>query len=331
MKKYEYIKRLEKELQNTYSGQSIERCTKYARRLLDNNLPVIFDSNHIKQILKLDKMALNCYHEFEVIGKHKIRKITSPSKRIKLRQQWILKEILEKNSISSCCHGFVKGRSILTNAQMHIGKKNILNLDIKDFFPSISEVMVEQQFKYMGYNEEVSKTLTNLCCYKGKLPQGAPSSPYLSNLVLYNMDKELYNFTNKLGVTYTRYADDMTFSCNTNIEKYRDNIEIIIEKHGFSINDKKTKYFDEKQRKIVTGLIVKDDKVCVPKRFKRKFKQEIYYCKRLGVNRHLYNTGNMEKVGFKEYMYGKAYYIAMVEPEKGKYFLKELDSIHWEY
>lgn len=318
-------------MKNKYPEAFINDCTEYARKLLDQGLPVIYDDRHAGQILKLNQAKMDCYHVFVIAGKSKDRTITAPSREIKRRQLWILEEILEKRKVSENCHGFVKKRSIVTNAKMHMGHKNILNLDLENFFPSITESMVRSQFQQMGYSESAAKALASVCCFEGKLPQGAPTSPYMANLVLKNMDQELQEFCQKNEITYTRYADDMSFSSNKEIFEFLKDICFIIEKYSFKINKKKTCYYQDPYRKIVTGLVVKQNEVCVPKKFKRKFRQEIHYCRTLGVQRHLENTENSERTGFKEYMYGKAYFITMVEPEIGKKYLEALDQIEWGY
>lgn len=331
MREYRYIDRLRQAMEGKYPDKDINYCTEYARNLLDKNLPVIYDARHAEEILRLNEIKRECYHVFVITGKNKERMITAPSREIKRRQQWILEEILEKQSVSKNCHGFVKKRSIVTNAKMHMGHKNILNLDIRNFFPSITQAMVTSQFQQMGYSKSAAEVLAEVCCYEGILPQGAPTSPYMSNLILKDMDQELEKFCRKKQITYTRYADDMSFSSDEEISGFLQDICSVVEKHSFEINEKKTCYYQDPYRKIVTGLVVKDNEVCVPKKFKRKFRQEIYYCRQLGVQRHLENTGNKERTGFKEYMYGKAYFITMVEPETGKKYLEALDEIEWGY
>lgn len=176
MGKYKYIDRLRQAMGGKYSEEYINYCAEYAAKLLDKNLPVIYDARHVDEILRLHGIKPDCYHIFVIAGKNKERKITAPSREIKQRQQWILEKILEKQDVSDNCHGFVKKRSILTNAKMHMGHKNILNLDIRNFFPSITETMVIFQFQQMGYSKSAAEALAGVCCYEGKLPQGAPTS-----------------------------------------------------------------------------------------------------------------------------------------------------------
>lgn len=331
MQEFTYISRLQNAMEGQYPEEYIEKCTAYARKLLEKNMPVIFDGQHISQILNLNHIKGDCYHSFYIWGKNKIREITAPSSELKKRQRWILKEILEKLRVNDCCHGFVAERSIVTNAKMHMGHKNILNMDIRDFFPSITFDMVCRIFEEIGYSQSVVRKLAELTCHNGVLPQGAPTSPYLANLVLRDMDTELEGLCRKRGITYTRYADDMSFSSNEDIGEFGKEVKRIVEQSAFQVNEGKTVYYQDPHRKIVTGLLVKEDKICVAKAYKRKLKQELYYCRKFGVVQHLENTGNKERSGFKEYLYGKAYFINMVEPETGKRFLQELDRISWGY
>lgn len=332
MYRYNYTKRLMEAMESKqYSDVYIEACCKYAENLLDRNLPVIFEVSHLDEILQLSGIVIEAsYHAFEINKKNGDKRvIIAPSKNLKYRQQWILKNILEKMLIDDSAHGFKKNKSIVTNAQQHINKKYIINIDIKDFFPSIRQEKVYEVFKSVGYTKEVSQKLANICCFDGVLPQGASTSPYLSNIVLKELDIAIKKITLDKEITYTRYADDLTFSANMDITYLTDMIYLEIEKQGFIPNKAKTHIMQINRPKIVTGLIV-DEKVKVPKKYKRKLRQEIYYCKKFGVANHLFNIESKKIANYKEYLYGKAYFIRMVERKLGEEFLKELDSIRWE-
>lgn len=328
---YPYIIRLREAMAGKYSQDYIENCAAYAEGLLKKGLPVIYDKRHIGEILALHRVKQDAYDVYFVRGRHKERKITAPSLPLKRRQQWILKEILEKLKVHDCCHGFVKGRSILTNAQMHRKHPVIFNMDIEDFFPSVTMEKVRQVFLQAGYSRGAADALAGLCCHEDVLPQGAPTSPYMANLVLWDMDTALAGFCGQKGITYTRYADDMSFSGDMDVEQHGAALQAIVRSFGFSINEEKTRCCRDPHRKMVTGLVVKAEGIFVPKGFKRKLRQEIYYCRRFGVECHLKNTGNSERSSFKEYLYGKAYFVAMVEPVTGRKFLQELDELSWGY
>lgn len=327
----DYLQRLRNEMlqKGTYDMAYIQKCLSYAENLLSRNLPVLFDENHVNAVLQMWNLKFPCYTVFMIVGEKRNREITAPSKKLKLRQRWILDEILERESVSACCHGFVRGRSIVTNAGEHIGKRQILAMDIKDFFPSIKEPQIIRIFRDMGYSASAAARLADICCYAGELPQGAPTSPYLANLRCRGLDSRLEEIALKYGLSYTRYADDMTFSGDRELDFLIPLVEKELLQYGFVSNCVKTRIYKEKDRKIVTGLLVKEDGLRIPKQFKRKLKQEIYYCKKFGVSTHLQNTQGNAYVNFREYLYGKAYYIKMVEPEKGEEYLRQLDSIQW--
>lgn len=330
MDKKDYLYRLKENMQGKYDNTYIDKCICYAENLLKRNYPVIFDEMHIYMILQLSHIKLDYYSDFEVRGRNgKVRIISAPSRSLKYRQRWILDEILSNVRIMPCCEGFVKGHSIVTNARKHIGYAETLTVDIKDFFPSIKEEQVVGVFREIGYTQEVAAALSYLCCHEGHLPQGAPTSPQLSNIVCRSLDRDFMEFSEKHDLVYSRYADDITFSGNHDLNNLLFYVKEIIQNHGFEINERKTRLYTGKRRKIVTGLIVKEDGLCVPRNYKRKLRQEIYYCKKFGVTQHLRNTNTLKVVNFKEFMYGKAYYIKMVEPNAGEKFLKQLDEIEW--
>ena len=141
-----------------------------------------------------------------------LRSIAQPGRKLKALQAWILVNILNKLSTSTSCKGFEKGTSTYENANAHIGATAILTIDIEDFFPSISQQQVFNIFKAVGYNNLIGVVCSNICTYKGKLPQGSPCSPKLANLSVLRMDARLEGYVGKRGINYTRYADDLTFS-----------------------------------------------------------------------------------------------------------------------
>lgn len=186
----------------------------------------------------------------------KRRFISSPRTFLKVTQWWILDTILSKRTPHASVHGFVRGKSFLSNAQVHLGAKHVLNVDIKDFFPSVRRTSVERVFKELGYKDKVAQQLTDLCTLYDSLPQGAPTSPTLSNLIFGSLDRDLQQISDNAGLTYTRYADDLTFSSN-NERIHGDllrQIKEIIERENLSLNDEKTRWLGPNDRMEVTGL-----------------------------------------------------------------------------
>jgi RNA-directed DNA polymerase len=179
--------------------------------------------------------------------------------------------------IPSCVHGFVPksntaNRSIVTNAKPHIGKRNILVIDLKDYFTSIRAKRVKNLLSSWGINDEIATCLALLCTYKGTLPMGAPTSPILANLCSYELDLKLMRFCELNQLTYSRYADDLTFSSNVNIsdELIQSMIQVIRE-NGFDVNYKKLRRIGSHRKQKITGIIV-NEKLSVERKLKKKIR-----------------------------------------------------------
>ena len=327
----EYIRRLQTAMrQNSRSADDIAACCRYADRLFDAGLPVLFDAAHVRAVLNLNKLNLRqSYHVFPLAQAAKVRTVTAPSLPLKRRQRWILTQILSCLSVSPCAHGFEPDRSIQTNARLHADHAYVLCLDIHDFFPSISQESVENVFLEAGYSRSASAALAEVCCFKGALPQGAPTSPRLSNVIFKPLDSQLEAAAGQRGALYSRYADDLTFSSRHDLGNLLHEVKRLLWARGFRLNEKKIHCYGPGVPKKITGLVVQDGSVRVPKRFKRKLRQEIYYCRTYGVLAHLEHTDAEKFIHYREYLYGKAYYVHMIEPEAGEQYLRELDQIQW--
>lgn len=313
-----------------YDDKFINRCCKYAEKLINKNLPVFFDEEHIHRVLRTQGISLeNNYHAFDLISDNKIRTILAPSKRLKARQRWILDNILNKIKVSKYAHGFELNRSIKTHAELHANHDFVVCMDIKDFFPSITEEKVYTIFKNIGYTSRASQELAKLCCFKGVLPQGAPTSPKLANIICKKMDWEIQRYSKANNITYSRYADDLTFSSNSEMCELITEITAIVKKYDFSINSEKTQTFAYGEPKFITGLVVQNGNVRIPKRYKRELRKEIHFCQKFGGLIHLQNSNATHFVNYREHLYGKAYYVHMIEPDIGEKFLDELDKISW--
>ncbi len=153
------------------------------------------------------------YHKFDIPKKSGgMRSITAPNMSLKLIQRRILNRLLNKLSCHGCATGFEKGHSIVTNANVHVGSEVVLKMDIIAFFTSTSADRVRGYFYGIGWGKEATDILVRLCTHNDRLPQGAPTSPRLSNLVNIEMDARLCGWAQKVRAVYTRYADDLTFS-----------------------------------------------------------------------------------------------------------------------
>ena len=182
-------------------------------------------------------------------------------------------------------HGFVINPryfgshcNIVANAAVHTGKKYVLNIDLKDFFPSISAKRIKSLFTspHFNYNEQIAIALTFLTTYEAKLPTGAPTSPVLSNFVCLALDEELRMFCSENGLHFTRYADDLTFSSDTLISQDTiQNIIQLINKHDFEVNKKKLRLHSSNRRQTVTGLTV-NEKVNVDRKLFKKIRAMLH-------------------------------------------------------
>ena len=251
-------------------------------------VPVINSFEHLCEQLSITEQLLYCltykkeycYFQKVIPKKDKTERILNvPNLSLKVVQKWILKEILEKIFVSEQAMAFFPHKNGLReNAERH--KKNIflLEMDITNFFGTITEQQVYTLFCNIGYNTKVAGILANLCTYDNYLPQGAVTSPYIANLVCYHMDARINGYCSRKDIVYTRYADDLTFSSDNRmllnkIEKF---IKYIVTDEGFTINDKKTRYLSNDVKKTVTGITINDDSIHVDKKFKRDLRAQIY-------------------------------------------------------
>lgn len=326
-------------LQNTrINDEKKNLLLEYAERLIQNNMPVIWDMRHFSILLGVEYSTILNYINNQEYHYHKIyipkkaggvRELDIPSVSLKEVQGAILNDILENIQVSNKAYAFVKGRSIVDNAKNHINKQYLVNLDLKDFFGTIKYEQVFRIFYYYGYTKQVSYMLSMLVTKDGILPQGAPTSPYISNIVCLRLDKRLSKLAEKIGCSYSRYADDITFSGDIHPHEYLYLVRKIIEDEKFTINNKKTRIQSNNYRQEVTGIIV-NNKLKVNVKYKRYIRQQIYYIKKFGIDEHL-KAIKCDYSGYKEHIYGVAYFIKMVEPDEGMKWIKELNQINWYY
>ncbi|MDH2331031.1 reverse transcriptase family protein [Paenibacillus polymyxa] len=339
MNQNDYLALLEDRMvREQYSREYILLVKTYAQRLISNSVAIIFDFSHLCYLLECSQEDLRAhmynkdsnYHSFEIPKKSGgTRLIEAPTQPLKIIQRWILDHILSNVSISDHAFGFRKKKSILDNAKIHKKQECVINLDIINFFTSIKGLKVYKVYRYLGYTKQVSSILTILSTKDDSLPQGAPTSPYLSNIVCKKMDKRISKLAQAIGASYSRYADDITISGPMEIKNYLRTIKKIIIDEGFSVNAKKVRIQFQNQRQIVTGLVVNQE-VSVPREEVRSLIQEIYYCKKYGLNGHLRKKG-IKNSGYKDHLYGKAYFIKMINRELGLKIINDLDQIMWEY
>jgi hypothetical protein len=197
------------------------------------------------------------------------RIINSPKTFLKVIQWWIYDTILQKYSLRESVYGFRKGRSFIGNARAHLGARNVLNVDIKDFLGSVRIDGVEKVFAAFGYSSTVCTQLRLLTTLHGSLPQGAPTSPQIANIYLDSFDRQMEEISINFGITYTRYADDLTFSSKDRIPtEVLDTIKVKLGERGLELNASKTRFMGPNAQKEVTGLILGTEKVNLSLRFR---------------------------------------------------------------
>jgi RNA-directed DNA polymerase len=234
-------------------------------------------------------------------------------------------------------HGFVVNpyrtsseANIVENAKVHVGKKYVLNIDLKDFFSNISAARVKKMFssKHFIFNEHMTNVLALLVTYKGKLPTGAPTSPVISNFVCLDLDQSLLEFSNSNGLTYTRFADDLTFSSDEEItDVLLLMIKEVIRLNGFIVNNKKVRIKSSARQQKVTGIVV-NEKVNVDRKYIKRIRAMLYHLKLEGLTaatiKHfgLVASSQMLEIKFMNRLSGNINFVGMVRGKKDLIFKK---------
>ena len=236
-------------------------------------------------------------------------------------------EILYKKPCSKFAKAYIPKISIKENVRFHKNRKTVVTVDIKDFFPSIKNGYVLNVFLSFGYNLPVAMILTCLCCYNGCLPQGAPTSAYLSNLVMNRFDYNVSKYCISKDIRYTRYADDMTFSGDFDIAALLHLVDNELKTFSMYRNPKKLNVMPDYTSQKVTGVVV-NEKIQVTKEYRMKIRQEIHYIQKFGLNNHLEHIGE-NRTNYLSHLKGKIEYALFINPkdEKMHEYLEFLKSI----
>lgn len=204
-----------------------------------------------------------------------MRELTIPDTPTMELQHKIFKKVLFGLRTHDAAMGFQRGRSIVHNAQPHVGQEVLIKLDVMDFFPSTSSQRIQRYFQRIGWSREAARVLTKLVTHEGGLPQGAPTSPRMSNLVNYLLDVRIQRIAARRHGTYTRYADDITISFPEDYpKKVRGVIQLVrrqLKALGYQLHHRKTRILRRHQRQSVTGLNV-NTKVSLPRELRRKLR-----------------------------------------------------------
>lgn len=208
-------------------------------------------------------------------GNEKIRILHPSIKKLKVIQKKIQRNILSKLPMPDYAYGGVRGRDNIKNAKRHQGKRHFFTTDLKDFYPSITNSKVFKMFRSFNFSPSVCRILTQLTTYKGRLPQGTPTSSTIANLVFIKTGNKLQTFAIQNGLTFTSFVDDLTFSAPYDFKEKSNCLLDVIKADGFLISHKKTNY--KTKNPMVTGIIVKNNNLDLPTNFKGKLIDSINY------------------------------------------------------
>lgn len=259
------------------------------------------------------------------------RTITAPRPELKTVQKNILNRVFSEIRRHECAYGFITGRNIVHNAFQHSYKKIVVSIDIKDFFPSIRFPRVYGVLKSLEFQDRVAGILTALCTWDGALPQGAPTSPAISNLIAFRMDEKLQTYCYNQNWTYTRYADDLTFSTsrtnqvNRAVDHFISVVRRIVEDEGFEVNEKKIKVMRSHKRQWVTGLVT-NEKISVIRWKYRQLRAAVHNAATLGLNEAA-KKQSISRSKYKMWVEGNLAFHHMVNPARVSTLSREWEGV----
>ena len=329
--------------QKLESGQDLVDLLNYSKRLL---YPDVKDSKPIQlksvTYYANPKLCGKRYYQFH-IGKKSggKRTITAPFSGLKLIQRCLNLILTVVFTPHPAAMGFANNKSVADNAGLHTKKNYVYNTDLKDFFPSIAFRRVKTVLELPPFKlkDELAFLIANLCCYKGFLPQGAPASPVLTNMICQRLDRKLYKLSKESGCTYSRYADDITFSSCRHIYKpggkFLKALKRIIKEENFSVNESKIRLQRREYRQVVTGIIV-NEKVNLDRRYIQKVRAMLHNWEKHGYEKakakflvHYKSDKGHVKTGSPEFMNvlaGKLEYMKMIRGNNDLLYKKYADQ-----
>ena len=321
-------------------------------------LPVLATPADVARWLSLPvkKLRWLCFHSEAATRTHYVffevkkrsggmRLLSAPHATLAKAQAQVLRTILDKLPTEEPAHGFIKGRSTVTNATPHLKRDLVVNLDLKDFFPSVTFPRVRGVFKKLGYSPAVATVLALLCTesprrkveYDGQalwvavgpraLPQGACTSPALSNQVAKRLDRRLKAMATKSGWSYTRYADDLTFSApksnEAGVAMLLARVRHVVVDEDFTLQEKKGRVQRASGRQTVTGIVVNVQKPGLPREQVRELRAILHNARKTSLA-----AQNREaRPHFEAWLRGRIAYLTMVDRAKGSAMLKQLDAL----
>jgi len=337
-----------------YPKEVLENAVDQSEALINQHpsLPSILSLKHLSDRTRLDYHLLrnyvsrvnqNAYKKFSIAKRSGGRRyIFTPDNNLMHLQRWINEHILKKIQPHVSSHAFTKGSSIQKCAIKHCGAKWLIKIDVMDFFESISEIQVfrlsprrrHKQWRVKRKNKSIPQYSQSLLGY---LPQGAATSPLISNLVMKECDEKLALLASKYGLVYTRYSDDMSFSTRsknltrTKAKQIIKEVYELLTKAGYRPQLRKTKIVSPGSKKIILGLNVDGSMPRLQKQYKDRIRQHFYYIEKYGLNAHLHNRGFDSVWGFKCHLKGLIDFANMIEPNYAGVLLDRYKKIEWPY
>jgi RNA-directed DNA polymerase len=296
---------------------------------------------------KRNQPLLRHYH-YRVLAKSygNIRLIEAPKKRLKELQRRILASILEKVPAHPAVHGFVKRRSIKTFAGPHVGRRVVLKMDLRDFFPSFRAARIQALFRTIGYPDSVADLLAGICTNRAPrdvwhglgdrevrllyarphLPQGAPTSPTLANICTHRADCRLAGLAKAAGAEYTRYADDLAFSggedFDRRVERFAAHVAAVLHEEGFEVHHRKTRIMRQGVRQRLAGVVA-NQRLNVMRADFDRLKAILTNCVRHGLE----SQNRDAHPDFRAHLEGKVGWVESINPAKGKRLRTILERI----
>lgn len=305
-------------------------------RALSPGLPPVRNVAELAALLKTTPEKLEWlvrdrakhYLTWQVPKAHGKRTIEAPKRQLRAVQRVINREIVSRVGLPDAAHGFRKGRSPKSNAAPHVGKEIVIKLDLRDFFWQVTRGRVAGLFRSLGYPAEVAAILWKLCCHKGRLPQGAPTSPAITNLVCRRLDARLAAYAKVLKGDYTRYADDLTLSfahAHLAIPRIVRFARKILVDEGFRVAPEKTRFLRKSARQGVTGLTV-NAKLSPPRKDVRALRALLHEARTKGAEAA---NRNHEKA-FAAHVRGRIEAVRAIDRAKGEKLLAEYRRVNWQ-
>ena len=306
---------------NGYSEHNIQRCLDYASVLFSHDVPVIYNTTHLSTLVGYNKKYLKkaslypkyFYRDFEITKKNGTKRpISEPLPSLKEIQIWILRNILYKIPVSPFAKAYKPNSGLIENLKFHKNQPKVFTLDLENFFPSISIKSIEKVFLELGYSRMITKLLAKLCARDKTLPQGAPTSPALSNLIFKDADALISSFCVDRKIRYTRYADDLSFSGDFDEKELLEKVTEVVENLNLHINVAKTKLMTPNMRQTVTGIVV-NEKPQVAFHKRNDLRQAMHYIKKFGIDEHR-EYKEIDQRNYLEHLLGKVNFVLQINP-----------------